>query len=284
MAYRLRPLGLRAHAVVRLVVLACALLLGAAVGQPAGAATAAADRANPRSFTCSGNAGDVYTAYTVAGQITALGVLTQIKVTDFSGAVVSQRYRGVKLGASPWHAGFTEWNITGPNPDGYVYHLSIPPAPPGGGGFMDADLFIDLAGAGNVQLPMFDCSVTGGGAYLSTPPARPFSCEGAVDVLTHYTITGTITNLNAPKAVRVTNVYSGLASYRSWKGALVGPSWLHAGYTDWNVTGPGMGGDIYHLNIPPVLPPVGGYFDADLDIELAVGGGVQVPIFDCHVG
>ena len=42
------------------------------------------------------------------------------------------------------------------------------------GGFMDADLFIDLAGAGNVQLPMFDCSVTGG-AYLSTP-ARPFSC------------------------------------------------------------------------------------------------------------
>ena len=103
-------------------------------------------------------------------------------------------------------------------------------------------------------------------------------------MLTHYTITGTITNLNAPKAVRVTNVYSGLASYRSWKGALVGPSWLHAGYTDWNVTGPGMGGDIYHPNIPPVLPPVGGYFDADLDIELAVGGGVQVPIFDRHVG
>ncbi len=44
-------------------------------------------------------------------------------------------------------------------------------------------------------------------------------------------------------------------------------------------------GDLYHLNIPPVLPPAGGFFDADLDIAFAggVNGGWQIPMFDCAV-
>ncbi len=271
---------------VRVILLVVALAgVGVLLPTPAGAATPAAQVTNPRSFTCSGNAGDPYAGYTVTGSITAAGTLTQVNVADYSGAVVSHRNWGAKIGASPWHAGYTEWNITGVNPSGYTYHLSVPPALPGGGGFMDADLFIDLAGGGNVQLPMFDCPVTGGASYLSTPPARSFRCEGMVDAMTHYVVTGTITHLNAPTNTTVTNAYTGaVASYRSWKGALVGPSWLHAGYTEWNITGPGLMGDTYHLNIPPVLPPVGGYFDADLDLGFAGGGSVQVPIVDCHVG
>lgn len=263
------------------VVLAIALLLPA----PATAAPAPAAVTNPRSFTCSGNAGDPYAAYTVSGQLTSTGSVIQARVMNYAGTLVSQRNRASNLGPSAWHTGFTEWDITGTNPDHFTYHLSIPPAPPGGGGFMDADLFVDLAGAGNLQVPMFDCAVSGGAAYLSTPPARPFRCEGLVDYRTHYVVTGTITHLNVPTRVSVTNVATGsVLSYRGWKAARVGPSWLHAGYTEWDITGPGLMGDTVHLNLSPVLPPAGGYFDADLDLGFAAGGGVQVPVFDCRAG
>ena len=51
------------------------------------------------------------------------------------------------------------------------------------------------------------------------------------------------------------------------------------------MTGHNPNGDLFHLNVPPVLPPIGGYFDADLDIEFAGGanGSWQIPMFDCTV-
>ena len=76
-----------------------------------------------------------------------------------------------------------------------------------------------------------------------------------------------------------------VVSNRTGKAALVGPSWLHTGFTEWDVTGHAQGGDLYHLNLPPVLPGNGGFVDADLDIEFAGGtnGSWQIPMFDCTV-
>ena len=126
------------------------------------------------------------------------------------------------------------------------------------------------------------------GAATATAQLRSFSCTGGSgEAFTVHTVTGSLNRTNRPTGVSVIQTASGtVESVRSGGSALVGPSWLHPGYTEWNVTGPNPNKDTFHLSIPPVLPDAGGFFDADLDIEFAGGanGGWQIPMFDCSVG
>ncbi len=248
----------------------------------------AADAA--RSFSCTGSLGEAFTSRTVTGLLDRNGVPNNVTVQTAAGAVDSSRVRrATAVGPSPLHAGFTAWDVTGPNPAGDVYTLSIPPRLPGAGGFFDADLQIDFAGGanGNWQIPMTDCTVTGGPAALSTPPGpRSFSCTGGLgEAFTVRTVTGSLTRRNQPYAVSVTEPGGTVDSQRKQAALLVGPSALHTGYTEWDVTGPNVNGDTFHLSTPPVLPPVGGYFDADLEIAFAGGanGSWQIPMTDCTV-
>jgi hypothetical protein len=59
----------------------------------------------------------------------------------------------------------------------------------------------------------------------------------------------------------------------------------HTGYTAWEASGPNPNGDVLTLHAPPVLPPAGGFFDADLQIAFAGGadGEWQIPMLDCTV-
>jgi len=262
------------------------LLLLVGMAGPASAAT------NPRAFSCTGGLGEPFTFRTVAGLVTNTNVPFQVTVTQTaSGVVDSTRLRkGVLVGPSWLHAGYTDWNVTGWNAGGDLYHLHIPPVLPGNGGFFDADLEILFAGgtAGGWQIPMFDCSVTGGPAWMSTPVGpRSFTCTGGLgEAFTFRTVAGQLTWRNVPFGVTVTQTYAGLVdSTRLRRAALLGPSWLHAGYLEWDVTGRNPSGDLFHLNTPPVLPKAGGFFDADLEVLFAGGtaGGWQIPMFDCLV-
>ena len=274
---------------IKIVLTLVGMLVAAAVAAPpAGAATATAQL---RSFSCTGGSGEAFTVHTVTGSINRANRPTGVTVTQTaSGTVESVRPGGSALvGASVLHPGYTEWNVTGPNPNKDTFHLNIPEVLPGAGGFFDADLDIEFAGGvnGALQIPMFDCTVTGGPAWMSTPDAaRTFTCTGGLgEAFTIRTVTGSLTPANHPLAVSVIQTGSGLVdSYRP-RAKLVGVSVLHAGYTEWNVTGPNPNKDTFHLNIPPVLPGAGGLFDADLDIEFAggVNGAWQIPMFDCSV-
>lgn len=147
---------------VRLLSLTAALLVG--LGPLAVTSSATALPTNPRAFSCTGSLGEAFTTRTVAGLLTASGRPYEVTVTQTStGVVESTRHRlAGNRGPSPLHAGYTEWNVTGPNPDGNVYWLSIPPVLPGAGGYFDADLDIEFAGGANGgwQIPMFDCTVS----------------------------------------------------------------------------------------------------------------------------
>jgi len=256
---------------------------------PAPSTTQAAP--SPRAFHCAGNAGEAYTAKTVTGLLTQTGIPYQVVVTNSTGANDSTRTRrAAQLGASALHTGYVEWDVTGAGASGDLYRLNLPPVLPGGGGYVDADLEVLLAGGanGSLQIPMFDCTVTGGPTQLSTPPGpRTFTCTGALDITTRYTVTGRLRTTNTPFQVTVTHLSTGaVESAIKGNATLVGPSWLHTGYTNWNVSdGKNPDGNLYYLNTPPVLPPAGGYFDADLDVEYSGGtnGALQLPLFDCTI-
>jgi len=271
------------------VVLATTLAVVAPLAFLAAPAQAAAP---PRAFSCSGGLGEATTVRLVSGLLTSAGIPYQVIVAlPGPGAIVSSRTGKAALVGPSWlHSGYTEWDVTGHAQNGDLYHLNLPPVLPGAGGFVDADLDIEFAGGanGSWQIPMFDCTVTGGPARLSTPSGpRTFSCTGGLgEAFTVRTVTGQLTRLNRPLQVSVAQTETGVVeSTRAKQAALIGPSWLHAGYTEWDVTGHNPNGDLFHLNVPPVLPPVGGYFDADLDIEFAGGtnGSWQIPMFDCTV-
>lgn len=242
-----------------------------------------------RTFTCSGTAGDVFTAYTVTGQLNLLAVPMNVRVARTGSGVVESSRTGhaALLGASTLHAGFVAWDVTGPNPDDNTYTVHMPRVLPGGGGFFDADLEVAFAGGANgeLQIPMFDCTVSGGPQLLSIPGPRSFSCTGDLgEPFTFRTVAGGLSFLNVPRNVRVTQPGSGIVdSSHSGPASSLGPSWLHAGYTAWDITGPNPNGDVFVLHAPPVLPPAGGYFDADLEIQFAGGadGEWQIPMFDC---
>ena len=268
-------------------------LIAGTIGVPT---VAAASTATLRSFSCTGSLGKAYTVRTVTGQLTAANVPTAVTVLEPGGAVASSHPKRATLvgttGSSWLPAGFNDWDITGPNPNGDLFNLHLSPVLPGQGGFFDADLEIAFAGGANGgwQIPMFDCTVTGGPAALASGGGpRTLSCAGAIDVYANYTIAGQLTSGNVPYAVKVTQVLGAtLLSSHPKRATLTGPagsSWLHAGFNDWDVTGPNPNGDLFHLHIPPVLPRVGGFFDADLEIQFAGGanGNVQVPMFDCTV-
>ncbi|MFZ0160555.1 MAG: hypothetical protein WAL50_16125 [Kineosporiaceae bacterium] len=273
-----RPLSLRG---------ALAAVAVAALGVVSAVTAPAADAATARSFTCSGTAGDRYTARTVTGLLTDANVPYQVVVTQTATTTVlsSRARRAALAGPSSLHAGFTEWDVTGANANGEILHLSVPPVLPGNGGFFDADL--EESQVSGLQLPMFDCTVTGGPARLSTPSGtRTFSCTGSLgETFTRRTVVGNLNRLNVPSAVTVTDSAGVVGSSRARAATLIGPSQLHSGYSEWDVTGRNANGDLYHLNIPPVLPAAGGFFDADLDIQFAGGanGAWQIPIFDCTV-
>jgi hypothetical protein len=256
----------------------------------------AAPVATRRSFSCTGDLGLSYTVRTVAGQLTSNGVPVGVTVTAPGGIVESShpaRATLVGTAGSSWlHAGFNNWDVTGPNPNGDLYNLHVAPVLPGNGGFFDADLEISFAGGvnGSWQIPMFDCTVTGGPAALSLGGGpRTFACAGALDIYANYTITGQLTGTNTPFGVKVTQVLGAtLLSNHPKRATLVGAvgtSWLHTGYNNWDVTGANPNGDLFNLHIPPVLPRVGGFFDATFELQFAGGafGNVQVPMFDCTV-
>lgn len=255
---------------------------------PASAATTSG--AGPRMFSCTGGLGEPFTYRTVTGELTASNVPRAVVVTQTATGVVDSRQggRAALVGPSWLHSGYTEWDVTGHNRDGDVFHLSTPPVLPGGGGFFDADLYIEFGAGGNWQIPMFDCAVNGGPPRLATPSGqRHFTCIGGLgEAFTFRTVNGRLTSHNLPGDVTVVETSSGtIDSSRPRLARSRGPSPLHAGYTEWDVTGHNPNGDLFFLSLPPVLPGVGGYFDADLDIEFAGGanGSWQIPMFDCAV-
>ena len=261
-------------------------------GNLTGAEAVTAPAYSPREFSCSGSLGEPFTQRTVTGKLTLGHVPYDVRVIQTgTGVEESHRIRRGENGGASWlHAGYVDWNVTGPNPDGNLYRLHLPPVLPGNGGFHDADLEILFAGgtAGGWQIPMFDCTVTGGPAFLSTPAGvRSFTCQGTLgEPFTQRTVTGKYTSANVPYDVRVIQTSTGTEeSHRIRRGQNGGASWLHTGYVDWNVTGPNPDGNLYRLHLPPVLPAVGGFHDADLEILFAGGtaGGWQIPMFDCTV-
>lgn len=254
---------------------------------PASAMASAPKAWTPRSFTCSGSLADLGT-YTVTGQITG-NVPYRLAVAHNGSVVFKHPGKATPLGSSVLHPGYLQWDVTGAGVGGDLYYLSIPPVLPGQGGYFDADLEILYNGGqdGSNQLPMFDCTVTGGSPVLSFPPGpRSFNCAGN-DAEVARTVTGSLTPRSVPRAVTVTQTGTGtVVSEHLGRASLIGPSALHSGYLEWDITGAGAGGDLYHLSTPPVLPAHGGYFDADLEILFNGGqdGNVQIPMFDCTVG
>ena len=126
-------------------------------------------------------------------------------------------------------------------------------------------------------------------AAATTTTLRSFSCSGSLGrAYTGRTVTGQLTAANAPTAITVTAAGGVVDSSHPKRATLVGAvgsSWLHAGYNNWDITGPNPNGDLFYIHAAPVLPRVGGFFDADLEIQFAGGanGGAQVPMFDCTV-
>ena len=247
--------------------------------------------APPRSFTCSGSAGEIFTQRTVTGLLTADAKPYSVTVTGPGGVVLDAHAgKGTNLGPSDQHPGYVKWDLTAPTANGDLFLMSMPAVLPGAGGFFDADLDQEFAGGlnGGLQISMFDCTVTGGRPALSRPPGlRTFSCAGSAgEAFTRHTVTGQLSSANRPQQITVSDASGTIVSYRAGRARLVGQSTLHSGYTAWDVTGATAGGDDYFLNIAPVLPAAGGYFDADLDIEFAGGlnGGLQISMFDCLVG
>ncbi len=274
-----------------LVAVAGAILLAAGLASAmAGPATARA--AAPRAFSCQGSLGEAFTERTVTGLLTPAARPYAVVVTATATGVVesSRDAKAGAMGASDLHPGFVAWNVTGPNPDQNYYRLHLAPVLPGNGGFFDAELDIEFARgtAGAWQIPMFDCTVTGGPAWMAHPPSpRAFSCQGSLgEPFTQRTVTGLLNSNNRPYAVTVTATSTGVAeSFRSGLAGNRGPSPLHPGYTEWNVTGANPAHHLFWLSTPPVLPAAGGLFDADLDIEFNGGadGAWQIPMFDCTV-
>ncbi|MEZ5094706.1 MAG: hypothetical protein R2731_00340 [Nocardioides sp.] len=154
--------------------LVAALLV--ALGPLTVASSATALPANPRAFSCTGSLGEAFTQRTVAGLLTAAGRPYEVTVTQTaSGLVESTRHRlAADRGPSWLHAGYTEWDVTGPNPDGNLYWLSLPPVLPAPAATSDADLDVEFAGGANGgwQIPMFDCTISGGPAWMVHPAPR----------------------------------------------------------------------------------------------------------------
>jgi hypothetical protein len=270
---------------------AAAILAFATLFPVVAAAPVAAAAIPDRSFSCAGNNGDIFSAYTVIGRITTVGIPYAVTTTQpATGSVVTRAGKAVSLGASVLHTGYTNWDITGANPGGDTYVLHVAPVLPGAGGFFDALLEVGFAGGvnGSAQVPMFDCTVTGGLPRLSKPAGtRTFACTGGLGLArTIRTVKGTLNSASRPANVVVTETATAtVLSSRTRGGAAAGPSVLHAGYTTWNVTGANAGADLYFLHVPAVLPAKGGFFDADLEIQFAGGinGNWQIPMFDCVV-
>lgn len=275
------------HRFTRAHRLAAALVVAAAAIVPFAAPTAAASTTD-RAFACSGNAGDIYSQYTVTGSLKSGGRPYAVTITQTATATTLLRTTAAtSLGASTLHAGYTTWDITAANPNGDTYALHAPAVLPGAGGYFDADLEVLWAGgaAGGLQVPFFDCTVKGGPASLASPSGtRTFSCRGSLGLArTDRTVTGTLNSRNVPASVKVVETATGTVASTRTKPAKLGASTLHVGYTDWNVTGSNAAGNAYALHIPPVLPAAGGYFDGLLEITFAAGGAWQIPMFDCTV-
>jgi len=264
---------------------AVAVAAGAALILTAGATTASA--ASTRTFSCSG-AVDRYVAYTVTGSLTAQNRPYAVSVVwQTTGATVAGvAGRAPSLGASLVHAGYVTWDLTGPQSAGDLYQLSTPPVLPGGGGFFDADLEVLYAGGANGSnvLTMTNCTVAG--ARVEVAKVRTFSCTGIpAEAATTRTVTGSLNRNNQPYQVKVTDAAGLALSTRTRSAALVGASWLQAGFQQWDVTGANAGTDLYYLHVPPVLPGKGGYFDGFLEIQYDGGaaGSWQVVLTDCTV-
>jgi hypothetical protein len=242
-----------------------------------------------RGFTITGSLGEAFTTRTVTGQLTTAGVPNHVVVTETgTGRVLSNRIgKATLVGASLLHSGYVQWDITA-RAHGDLYALHLPPVLPGGGGFFDADLQIDFAGGvnGSWQIPMFDGTITGGPGYLAhLAGIRTLSISGSLgEPFTAYTITATVSRNTIPTHVVVTATSTAtVVSTRTTTATLIGASWLHTGFLQWDVTGGRVAnGDLYYLHLPAVLPAAGGFFDADLEVAFAGGanGGLQIPMFD----
>ncbi len=251
--------------------------------------TAPAWAGTARTLFCTGNAGPAYTQRTVTATITAAHKVRGIVVRDQTGAVASRRTTaGASLGASDIHSGYVAWDVTGTNPEADLYQLHLPPVLPGRGGFTDADLVIQWAGGanGSLQIPMFDCRISGG-TWAQAHPAglRHFVCTTTPGELgTNYRVKGTLGSASRPRNTVVSNDL-GAKVHRATRAGRLGASVLHTGYTTWNLTAANPDHNRYRLHVAPILPPRGGYFDADLEVLLNGGadGSLQLLAFDCSV-
>lgn len=258
----------------------------------AGEVSASPDRVTRRSFTCHGSLGEPMTTMTVTGELTNLTHRpTGVTVTaTATGAVLSSRALGATdLGASQLQAGYHVWGITGPPAGTNRYWLHIPPVLPGAGGFFDAQLEVlyNKGLDGGIQIPMTDCTVAGGPPSLVTAPSpRVITCHAtAGEIITNKTITGTVNRYSRPLTVSVADHTGAVESQRTTRAGDLGASDVHPGYHAWNVTGPNPDHTTYRLHVPGVLPPVGGYFDADLELVYSdpAAGSVVVSAVDCTV-
>lgn len=172
------------------------------------ASTAPAAATTTRSFSCSGNAGDLFTAFTVTGKfndrsrpyaVTVTSVRTGTAVSTLSG-------RARPVGASTVHPGYVTWDITGASAAGDLYQLNVSPVLPGGGGSFNADLEVLYAGGvnGSIVATMVNCTVTGPAMPLSR--TRTFSCAGTpAEPTTKRTVTGVLDRRHRPSSVVVSD-------------------------------------------------------------------------------
>ncbi len=159
--------------------------------------------------------------------------------------------------------------------------MHLPAVLSGRGGFTDADLVIQWAGGanGSLQIPMFDCRISGGTWARHTPGTTTPGELG-----TNYRVKGTLGSASRPRNTVVSNDL-GAKVHRATRAGQLGASVLHTGYTTWNLPAANPDHNQYRLHVAPVLPPRGGYFDPDLEVLLNGGadGSLQLLAFDCSV-
>ncbi len=289
----------RAARVSRIGRAATVVALAGLLGAVPVAQAQAAQATSLRTLTCSAALPGLPqpAAVSATARIDAANVPSQVVVQETVGGVVTVSSTlaaaAVNLGASTLHwpgTGFVDWDVTGEPALSNLQSitLALPVVLPGGGGFVDADVAINDVSLGYPmpisQQPLFDCAVTGGPRSLSAPSGtRSFTCSGDLGLArTKTTVTGTLNSRNQPTSAVVTDSTATVISNRTRTARSLGASALHPGYVAWNITGPNLA-DTFEIDLPPVLPPAGGSFDADVVITFAAGGGWQIPMFDCTV-
>lgn len=119
---------------------------------------------NGRTFACTVVPGEPGTNYAISGRLNRHHQPTRVRVVEKAlGVDLTRPGTAALIGTvagSPWHSGYTDWDITQANPEGNSYTLTIPPVIAGTGGYFDAEFIVDFGAGGSLQTSAFDCSVS----------------------------------------------------------------------------------------------------------------------------